>query len=91
MTTKKETKPTKNQPVDERPRMPLGKTNLILMGVCLLLIVVGFAMMTGNANTGDTFNADIFDARRTVVAPFITFVGFVLMAFAIIVKTGRNK
>ena len=91
MTTKKETKLAKNQPVDERPKMPLGKTNLILMGLCMLLIVVGFALMTGNANTGDTFNADIFDTRRTVVAPFITFVGLVLMAFAIIVKTGRNK
>ncbi len=90
MTTKKEIKPAKPTG-DERPRMPLGKTNLIMMGVCLLLIVVGFAMMTGSANTGDTFNADIFDTRRTVVAPLITFAGFVLMAFAIIVKTDRNK
>lgn len=71
--------------------MPLAKGNLVMMGICLLLIVVGFALMTGSANTGDTFNADIFDTRRTVVAPFITFAGFVLMAFAIIVKTDRKK
>lgn len=91
MTPKKEQKQVKPQPAEEKPRMPLAKGNLVMMGICLLLIVVGFALMTGSANTGDTFNADIFDTRRTVVAPFITFAGFVLMAFAIIVKTDRKK
>lgn len=90
MTPKKETKQAQNPAEAEKPQMPLGKTNFILMGICLLLIVVGFAMMTGSSNTGDTFNASIFEARRTVVAPFITFVGFVLMAFAIIVP-GKRK
>ncbi len=91
MTPKKEQKQVKPQQVEEKPRMPLAKGNLVMMGICLLLIVVGFALMTGSTNTGDTFNADIFDTRRTVVAPLITFAGFVLMAFAIIVKTDRKK
>lgn len=65
---------------------PLGKINFILVAVCLLLIVVGFALMGGSANEGDTFNYDIFNSTRTVVGPFIAFAGFVLMAFAIIFK-----
>lgn len=28
---------------------PLGKINFILMGVCLVLIIIGFWLMTGSA------------------------------------------
>ncbi len=69
---------------------PLGKINFILMAVCTLLIVVGFYLMAGSANEGETFNYDIFEPSRTVVGPFIAFAGFVLMAFAIIYKK-KNK
>lgn len=67
-------------------KMPLGKINFILMGVCLLLIVVGFWLMTGSANEGDKFNYDIFESSRIVVGPFLAFAGFVLMAVAIIYR-----
>ena len=70
----------------ETTTRPLGKINFILMAVCLLLIIVGFVMMSGSANVGDKFNYDIFESRRTVVGPFIAFMGFVLLAFAIIYK-----
>ena len=63
---------------------PLGKLNMILMAVCLLLIVVGFCLMTGSANEGETFNNAIFESRRTTVGPMIALLGFVLMAPAIL-------
>jgi uncharacterized membrane protein len=69
---------------------PLGKINFILMAVCLVLIILGFLLMIGSSNTGSTFNYDIFASRRTVVGPFIAFIGFILMAFAIIYK-GKDK
>ena len=65
---------------------PLGKINFILMGICLLLIVTGFSLMTGSANVGETFNYDIFESRRITTGPIIAFLGFVLMAFAIIYR-----
>ena len=70
---------------------PLGKINFILMGICLLLIVIGFWMMTGSANTGDTFNKDLFETRRVTTGPIIAFLGFVLMAFAIIYRKKDNR
>ena len=78
----KETKPM------EKGKMvyPLGKINFILMGICLLLIVIGFWLMTGSANTGDTFNQDLFESSRITTGPIIAFLGFVLMAFAIIYR-----
>ena len=65
---------------------PLGKINFILMGICLLLIVIGFWLMMGSANTGDTFNKDLFESSRITTGPIIAFLGFVLMAFAIIYR-----
>lgn len=72
-------------------RLPLGKVNFIMMAVCLVLIVLGFALMTGSANDGATFNNAIFESRRTVVGPMIALAGFVLMAFAILYKKKDNN
>ena len=69
---------------------PLGKINFILMGICLLLIVIGFWLMTGSANTGETFNKDIFESSRITTGPIIALLGFVLMAFAIIYRKKDN-
>ena len=70
---------------------PLGKINFILMGICLLLIVIGFWLMTGSANVGDKFNKDLFETSRVTTGPIIAFLGFVLMAFAIIYRKKDNK
>ncbi|MEF9923052.1 MAG: DUF3098 domain-containing protein [Muribaculaceae bacterium] len=64
---------------------PLLKSNFVLMGVCGLMIIVGFLLMMGESS-GDTFNPDIFSTRRIVVGPTIAFLGFLFMAFALIYK-----
>lgn len=64
---------------------PFTHTNFYMMGACLLMIVVGFILMAGGGSSAETgFNPDIFSTRRIVVGPAIAFLGFLLMAFAII-------
>ena len=70
---------------------PLDKINFIMIAACIVLIVIGLALMGGSSNTGTTFNEDIFNTRRTVVGPTITLAGFVLMIFAIIFKKKNKK
>ena len=71
---------------------PLTKINFILMAICLLLIIIGFWLMTGSANVGDKFNNDLFESSRVTTGPIIAFLGFVLMAFAIIYrKKDKNE
>lgn len=74
----------------EKESMPMGKMNYILMGVSLLMIVVGFFLMSGSSNEGSTFNDDVFNSTRIVVAPFITFLGFLCMIPAILFKGKRD-
>lgn len=71
---------------NDKVSYPLGKINFIMMAVCLLLIVIGFWLMTGDANVGDTFNKNLFESSRVTTGPIIAFLGFVLMAFAIIYR-----
>ncbi|MDE7402457.1 MAG: DUF3098 domain-containing protein [Muribaculaceae bacterium] len=67
--------------------MPFTKVNFLMMGGCLLLIIIGFLLMSGGGSTdGVTFNPEVFSTRRIVVGPLLTFLGFLLMAFAIIWK-----
>ena len=70
---------------------PLTKINFILMAICLLLIIIGFWLMTGDANVGDTFNKNLFETSRVTTGPIIAFLGFVLMAFAIIYRKKDRK
>ena len=66
---------------------PFGRQNYIAMGACLALIVIGFILMSGPGSSVDGgFNPDIFSTRRIVIGPAVTFLGFLLMAFAILIK-----
>lgn len=91
MATKQKKTSVENKSKD-KVSYPLGKINFIMMAVCLLLIVIGFALMGGSANVGDKFNNDIFESSRVTTGPIIAFLGFVLMAFAIIYrKKDKNE
>ena len=70
--------------------MPLGTINYVLMGVSLLLIVVGFALMSGSGNTGSEWNPDIFASRRIVVAPVVICIGIGVIVWGIMRKP-RNE
>ncbi len=90
MATQQQKTPAENTPKG-KVSYPLGKINFIMMAVCLLLIVIGFALMGGSANVGDKFNNDLFESSRVTTGPMIALLGFVLMAFAIIYRKKDDK
>jgi hypothetical protein len=67
----------------------LPTLNLILIGVSVALIVLGFALMAGEPS-GEVYNPDIFSFRRITVGPMISLFGFVFMLFAILFR-GKKK
>ncbi len=65
-----------------------GKKNFILIAVAVVFIVIGFVMMSGGKSLdGVSFNPEIFSARRIVVAPVVTMLGFLLMIAGILVNS----
>ncbi|MEN9918969.1 MAG: hypothetical protein RL662_1405 [Bacteroidota bacterium] len=75
----------------DRKDFALGKTNYIICGASLFLIIIGFFLMTGSATTIETgFNPDIFSTRRIVIAPMTCFIGFLLMIVGILYPNKQN-
>lgn len=71
--------------VEKASERPFTKVNFWMMGGCLALIVIGFLLMSGGRSADPTtFNPEVFSTRRIVVGPLMAFLGFLLMAFAII-------
>jgi uncharacterized membrane protein len=70
-----------------------GKENFVLIAISVVIIVVGFALMSGGGipDDGVSFNPEIFSTQRIVVAPIITMLGFVLMIFGILRNSGEKK
>ncbi len=48
-------------------------------------------MSGGSSSIESGFNPDIFSFRRIVLGPAIAFIGFLCMAFAIIVNPRKKK
>lgn len=71
---------------EEEKEMPLARNNFWIMAVAGVLVVLGFVLMAGSGSGIDRYNPDIFSARRIVVGPLISFLGFVIMGIALVIK-----
>jgi len=60
--------------------------NYLLLVVGMIIVVIGFLLMTGPASTETAFEPDIFSARRVKVAPVVCLFGFVSMIYAVVRK-----
>jgi hypothetical protein len=70
----------------EKRNFAFGRMNYILLAVGMLIVVLGFILMSGDGSTADAYNPDIFSARRTKVAPVVCLIGFVSMIYAVVYK-----
>lgn len=68
-----------------------GKENFILVAISVVIIIVGFILMSGGGSPDSPdFHPEIFSKQRIVVAPVICMIGFVLMIVAIL-RNSKNK
>ena len=52
----------------------------------MLVVILGFILMSGAGSDETVFNNEIFSVRRIKVAPVVCFVGFISIIYAIIRK-----
>ncbi|MCH5309234.1 MAG: DUF3098 domain-containing protein [Prevotella sp.] len=62
------------------------KVNFILLAVGMIVVIIGFLLMTGPNSTETAFEPDIFSVRRIKVAPVVCLAGFVSMIYAVVRK-----
>ena len=70
----------------EKRNFAFDKVNFILIAVSMLVVVLGFVLMSGSGSTDTHYDPDIFSALRIKVAPVVCFVGFVTMIYAVASK-----
>ena len=64
-----------------------GKENFIMIAGAVVLIIIGFILMSGGGSGDNTFNPAIFDTRRIVIAPIVTVIGFIAVVYGILKKS----
>ena len=80
------------EPEVQPKNFALSKISFIIMGVAVLIIIIGFALMTGPSTTMEGgFEPDIFSARRIKVAPLTCFIGFLIMIVGILYPDKNRK
>jgi NADH:ubiquinone oxidoreductase subunit H len=70
----------------DRKNLAFDRINYILLVVGMMIVVIGFILMSGAGSTEDAYNPDIFSARRIKVAPVVCLIGFVSMIYAVMRK-----
>lgn len=75
----------------DKQKFALDKTNFILLAVGMVVVIIGFLLMTGPGSTEEMFEPDIFSVRRIKVAPAVCFFGFIFMIYAILRKPKTKK
>lgn len=71
----------------EKRDFAFGRMNFILLAVGMLVVIVGFILMSGGSSSEEAYNPDIFSTRRIVVAPIVCLLGFVSMIYAVVHKS----
>ena len=75
----------------DKRNLAFGRANFILLSIGMIVVVLGFILMSGPGSDETAFNPDIFSAMRIKVAPVICFIGFVSMIYAIIYRTKEKE
>lgn len=75
----------------DKKKLAFGKANFILLAIGMVIIILGFVLMTGPSTTETTFQPDIFSVRRIKVAPMVCFLGFIFMIYGVVHKPKSDK
>ena len=74
-----------------KQKFAFDKANFVLLAIGMVIIIIGFLLMTGPSSTEGYFEPDIFSVRRIKVAPVVSLFGFVFMIYGILHKPKKNK
>lgn len=67
-------------------KFAFDKVNYILLTIGMIIIIIGFILMSGSGSNETVFDAEIFSVRRIKIAPAVCFFGFIFMIYGIMHK-----
>lgn len=70
----------------DKKNFAFDKVNFILLAIGMVVVIIGFILMSGGESTEAAYDPSIFSVRRIKVAPVVCLLGFVSIIYAIIRK-----
>lgn len=96
--TKQSSKNPVKKPIPQKqqnvwaPGMPFGKINYILMAAGIVILLIGYILLSGGGTDDPTkFSEAIFDSRRLYAAPIVLVFGFLVELVAIMYRPKVKK
>ena len=72
----------------KKPEFLFSATNYKILIIGLVLIALGFILMSGGANENpNVFNEDVYSFRRIRLAPTVVLIGFGITIYSILKKS----
>jgi len=82
-------KPTKDN--SQNSKFIFGKRNYKFMFIGLIVIAVGFILMSGGGSDDPTvFSPEIFSFRRISLAPTLVLIGFGIQIYAVLLNPNKK-
>ena len=70
----------------KKNQFAFDRTNFILLAIGMVIVILGFILMSGSGSGETTFNEEIFNVRRIKIAPLTCLFGYIFIIFAILKK-----
>ena len=78
--------------IKAKKQLLFGKRNYKFLMFSILLITLGFILMSGGGSDDpNVFNPEIFNFRRIRLAPTVILVGFAMAIYAILTAPKKSK
>lgn len=61
----------------DKKNLAFDKVNFILLAIGMIVVIIGFILMSGPGSDETTYNPEIFSTMRIKVAPAVCFIGFI--------------
>lgn len=74
----------------DKSQFAFTRKNFIFLIIGMVIVLLGFLLMSGSGSTETLFNENIFSVQRIKVAPVICLLGFLFIIVAI-VYSPKNK
>ena len=70
----------------DKRNFAFDKVNFILLAIGMIVVIIGFVLMSGGGSTEEAYDPSIFSPMRIKVAPVVCLLGFVSMIYAVVRK-----
>ena len=74
----------------DKNKFAFDKMNFLLLAAGMVVVIIGFLLMTGPSSSPEHFVPDIFSVRRIKVAPIVCLIGFVSIIYAVVRKPKQS-